>query len=159
AGVVQSANLLRGWWGLAAAYAAVQVPLMAGLIKGRAPLAKFVASPVVALPLTAAVAVGLAAAAPLWHELGVVGSATLATSAGAALTATLGYVAGRLIARGGGPPDVHQRGALLADFTPPAREHGAHRVQNLARGRALGSTGITLAGFPLTREDEVKHFK
>ena len=159
AGVVQSANLLRGWWGLAAAYAAVQVPLVAGLVTGRAPLAKFIASPVVALPLTAAAAVGLAAAAPLWHGLGVASTGTLAMSAGAALTVTLGYVAGRVIARGGAPADVHQRGALLADSAPPAREHGARRVQNLARGRALGSTGITLAGFPVAREDEVKHFK
>ena len=42
---------------------------------------------------------------------------------------------------------------------PDEREHGAHRVQNMARGRAPGPTGITLAGIPVPREDETKHFK
>jgi type IV secretory pathway TraG/TraD family ATPase VirD4 len=159
AGVVEGVNLLRGWWGLAAGYAAVQVPLAMGLIKGRAPLGKFVASPVLALPLTAVAAMGIAAAAPLWHGLGIAAAGTLAVSTGAAFCATLGYVAGRVIARKGPPDAIHLRGALLADPVPPARARGARLSGHLAHVRAFAPAGITLAGVPVSAEDEVKHFK
>jgi hypothetical protein len=55
-GVVHAANLLRGWWGLATAYTAVQAPLVVGLLRHRAPLSKVIASPLLAVPLAAAVA-------------------------------------------------------------------------------------------------------
>jgi len=157
-GVMHSVSLLRGWWGLAAAYAAVQVPLVVGLVKGRAPLAKLLASPIVAVPLTAAAAMGMALAAPLWHALGISTVGALSTSAGAALSAALGYVSGRAIARPV-PAVTHQRGAIVAQPAPPVRTRGIRRARDLAPGFGLGPQGLTLAGIPVAPEDEVKHFK
>ena len=157
-GVMHSVSLLRGWWGLAAAYAAVQVPLVVGLVKGRAPLAKLLASPIVAVPLTAAAAMGMALAAPLWHALGISTVGALSTSAGAALSAALGYVSGRAIARPV-PAVTHQRGAIVAQAAPPVRTRGIRRARDLAPGFGLGPQGLTLAGIPVAPEDEVKHFK
>jgi hypothetical protein len=158
-GVMHAADLLRGGWGLATAYTAVQVPLLVGLVRHRAPYSKFIASPLLAVPLTAAVAVGVAAAAPLWHGLGLATSDALSVSAGVALSAAAGYFTGRKMARAGKPLSTHRRGAIVVNAASPARAAGVHRSRELARGRQSVATAITLAGFPLTSEDETKHFK
>jgi hypothetical protein len=41
-----TAMLIQGWWGLAAAYATVAAPMVAGLVRGGAPLAKLLLSPI-----------------------------------------------------------------------------------------------------------------
>lgn len=158
-GVVHAADLLRGWWGLATAYTAVQVPLVVGLMRHRAPLPKFLASPLLAMPLTVAVAAGISAASPLWHGLGLAASQALSVSAGAALSAAAGYFTGRRMARAGKPLNTHRRGAIVAHAELPERAAGVHRSRQLARGRQSAATAITLAGLPLTPEDEMKHFK
>ncbi len=158
-GVMHAVDLMRGWWGLATAYTAVQVPLVVGLLRHRAPLSKFVASPLLVMPLTAAVAVGVAAASPLWQGLGLAASDVLSVSTGVGLSAAAGYFTGRKMARAGQPLSTHRRGAIVAHAPSPERAPEARRGRPLARGRQSESTVITLAGFPLTREDEMKHFK
>ena len=158
-GVMHAADLLSGWWGLATAYTAVQVPLITGLVRHRAPLSKFVASPLVAAPLTLGLAAGLSAAAPLWHSVGIAAGSVSSVSLGLAVSTVAGYFTGRRMARVGKPLSTHQRGAIVADAAPPVQAAGVHRGRQLARGRQSAATAITLAGFPLTREDEVKHFK
>ena len=59
--VAQAGALLHGWNGLLAAYAAVQLPLLARLIRERAPLGKLLLSPVLAAPLTVVAGLGMAA--------------------------------------------------------------------------------------------------
>ena len=49
---------LNGWSGFLMAYGATQVPMIAGLIKGRAALHHYPLSPLVAVPLTAIAAAG-----------------------------------------------------------------------------------------------------
>ena len=53
-------SLTHGWAGIAAGYAAVQAPMVVGLIHARAQLRQYLISPAVAVPLTAAAAVGIA---------------------------------------------------------------------------------------------------
>ena len=63
-------DAMRGWSGLALAYGAVQGPMLAGLIQGRARFSKLLLSPALAAPLTALTGIAMAAAAPLLHNLG-----------------------------------------------------------------------------------------
>jgi type IV secretory pathway TraG/TraD family ATPase VirD4 len=151
---MHSAALLHGWWGLASAYAAVQGPLLAGLIHQRAPLRQLLLSPLAAAPLTLAAGIGMAAGATLFAPLGLAGSSLLQLATGIGASAALGYGAGRALARTARPAVLQQRGAIVTEVpasiaATPRRERGS--------GRTAG--GITLAGLPVTPEDEVKHFK
>ena len=147
-------SALHGWPGLLGAYATVQGPLLAALARARAPLRQWVLSPLLAAPVTALAGLSIAAAAPLLRGLAA-GSAALEVSAAAAFSAALGYGVGRVLARRAAPALLHQRGALVLD--EPQR---APAVPGRSRqGRAAAHERITLAGIPLTPEDEVKHFK
>ncbi len=127
---------LHGWSGIAIAYAAVQAPMIAGLIRERAGLREYAIAPIAALTLTAVAAVGSA----LFPSHGTA-HALLA----AGTSALLGYAGGRVLARGAAADKVHQRGALIVDrAVPKAADSGAE---------------ITLAGFMVPAMDETKHFK
>jgi hypothetical protein len=152
-------SLLQGWPGLLAGYATVQAPLLGALARARAPLRQFLFSPLLAAPLTALAGAGLSVALPLVRTLGASAGGALELSAGVALSASLGYAAGRVLARGARPAMIHQRGALVADAAgaaaprrvPPDRAHGRSAYRE---GRQ-----VTLAGVPVPAADEVKHFK
>ena len=93
-----SAALTQGWSGLAFAYAAVQAPMLAGLIRGRAQLHKVLLSPVIAAPLTAAVGVGMALATPLLAGIGVAQNGLVQLAIGTAISTAIGYAGGRVVA-------------------------------------------------------------
>ena len=146
--------LLHGWPGLLSAYAAVQAPMLAALVRARAPLARVVASPLAAAPLTAATGAGMALAAPLLHGLGIGAAAAAQVIAGASVSIAMGYLAGRALGHSGHSGAVHQRGALVEDAPPaPARAARPPRQRGAQRER------VTVAGIALTPQDEVKHFK
>ena len=132
---------LHGWTGILMGYAAVQGPMIAGLMRARASFQQYLSSPMVAAPLTAVA--GVAAA-----TLGFHGSVQVAAATG--ISAALGYAGGRVIASGGALDRLHQRGSLVAEQSPPAKA----RAPKLSE-----STGITLAGFEVPAQDETKHFK
>ena len=146
-------GLLHGWHGLLSAYAAVQLPLAAGLMRARAPLGRWLCSPLYAAPLTVAAGAGVAALTPLLGALGAPAGGALELTVAAALCGALGYRAGRSLSlpRAQSAASL-QRGALVTD-PPPAPATGRNR----ARSRA--EQGVTLAGLPVTLDDEVKHFK
>src|SRR5450755_1158778 len=101
------ATLTQGWSGIALAYAAVQVPMIVGLVRARAQLHHYILSPLVAAPLTAIAAVGVAVASSWlghhgWLQL------TLGTGLGAAL----GYAGGASAGQKAGPEKAHQRGSV-----------------------------------------------
>jgi Type IV secretion-system coupling protein DNA-binding domain len=146
--------LLHGGPGLLGAFAAVQGPLLAGLVRSRAPVARLLASPLAAVPLTAAVGSGMAMAAPLLHGLAAGLAVPVQVTAGVSLSAVLGYAAGRVLGRTSPGAPVHQRGALVGDL-PPSHVRAAAP----GRGRSAQRERITVAGVPLSAEDEVKHFK
>jgi hypothetical protein len=153
--VAQAGALLHGWNGLLAAYAAVQLPLLARLIRERAPLGKLLLSPVLAAPLTVVAGLGMAAVTPLLHGLGIASDGLAQCSIGVALSAALGYTAGRAMVRRESLGVFYLRGAIVTDVTHAAS--AVDRSRHRSRERCLD--GITLAGLPVTAEDEVKHFK
>jgi hypothetical protein len=141
--------LVHGWQGLLGAYAAVQVPMLAALARARAPFGRVLASPLAAAPLTVAAGAGLAAAAPLLHAAGTSAQLLLGT----ALSATLGYAAGRGLGRAAAPRGQHLRGALVLEADAAAA------VAPRARTRSAQRAHVTIAGVALSAEDETKHFK
>ncbi|HEY4974314.1 MAG TPA: type IV secretion system DNA-binding domain-containing protein, partial [Steroidobacteraceae bacterium] len=146
--------LTHGWSGLALAYASVQAPMLAGLLRARAGFQQMLLSPIIAAPLTAVAGIGMAVASPALRGLGLAPEGLWHLVVGGALSAGLGYVTGRTIGRERGPPSssVHQRGAVVtrAERDPRIGTAGAAatRVQTL-----------TLAGIPVALADESKHFK
>jgi type IV secretory pathway TraG/TraD family ATPase VirD4 len=153
---MQAAVWLHGWAALLCGYGVVQVPLLAGLIRGRAPLSKLLFSPLLAAPLTVASGIAIAAAAPLLHTLGVASGSLVQLSAAATLSAGVGYAAGRALARRASPALIYQRGAIVTEASLAQLARG--RRQRAAPGHER-LAGITLAGLPVAGEDEAKHFK
>ena len=153
--VAQAGALLHGWNALLAAYAAVQLPLLARLIRERAPFVKLLLSPVLAAPLTVVAGLGMDAVTPLLHGLGMASEGLAHASIGVALSAALGYTAGRAMVRRESPGVSYLRGAIVTDVAHAAS--AVDRSRHRSRERRLD--GITLAGLPVTAEDEVKHFK
>ena len=138
--------LLHGWSSLAAGFAAVQVPMVAGLVRGRGAWHRYVASPLVAAPMAALIAGTVSLSAPLLSALGSAqGIAELML--GTALSAVLGYAGGRTLAEDIPRDTQHRRGAMVAE-RPPDRPRSSAESQH-----------VTVAGRALTLEDETKHFK
>jgi hypothetical protein len=144
--------LAHGWPGLAFAYAAVQAPMVVGLIRGRAAMRTYLASPLVAAPLAVIAGIGMAAATPLLTGLGIDSHCPVQFALGTAVSAVLGYAGGRTSAQDSVNPQVHQRGAVISDDPVPRESKASGRAQD--RGRQL-----TLAGSAIPLADETKHFK
>lgn len=155
--LAQLPALLHGTRGLLFAYATVELPLLMGLIRSRSPLRGLVLSPVLAVPLTIASGIGIAALSPLLGNAGVAAGSLVQYSIGAAFCAAVGYTTGRVLVRRAAPAITHQRGAIVIDAQRP--EWSAEHSHRLSRGHGLQREGPTLAGLPVTPEDEVKHFK
>jgi type IV secretory pathway TraG/TraD family ATPase VirD4 len=140
----------HGWPGLALAYASVQGPMLAGMMRARAGLLQMLHSPMIALPLTAVTGIGLSLFAPALNGIGM--------ALGAAACAGVGYTTGRALAMPRARGSQHQRGAMVRDAG-----HGADAQPE----RASGSSGVerarshqlTLAGMGIPHGDESKHFK
>jgi type IV secretory pathway TraG/TraD family ATPase VirD4 len=133
-------DMLHGWSGLAVAYGAVQVPMIAGLIRARAAAHHYVLSPLVAVPLTGVVAAGAAMFAS---------HGTLQWMFAAAASVALGYTGGRVVVEDGPSAKVHQRGTLISPHLP-TKVTAPDRTSDLA---------ITVAGIKIPAQDETKHFK
>jgi hypothetical protein len=148
--------LSRGWSGLAFAYASVQVPLLAGMAHGRPRVARLLATPLLAVPLTVAAGIGMTLMSPALRGLGLAPSGLGELTIGVALFATVGYLGGRSIAHepAASHGSAHQRGALLAQPTADD-ETGAPAAQAERSAQA----GLTLAGQRVAASDESKHFK
>lgn len=176
---------LRGWPALGLAYASVQGPMLAGLMRARASWRHWALSPFLAAPLTAVTAAGLAAASAFVPAMS--GSSLWQLSVGLCLSAGAGYAGGLHWARGAdADADRHRRGTIIeegaaqsriptqaegAGFAAGMRRHAAREHPWAPRspgdaGRAAGRpertarpAPVTLAGFPLAAMDETKHFK
>ncbi|MGO9512385.1 MAG: type IV secretion system DNA-binding domain-containing protein [Steroidobacteraceae bacterium] len=143
------AALTEGWMGMGLAYAAVQVPMVVGLVRGRAQWHGFLVSPLVAAPLTAAVGVGMAMASPLLAGIGVAQNGLAQFALAASISTLLGYAGGRVVAEDSPRSKTQQRGTIVAEQPRIAAR----------RGRNGRSSEITLAGRVVRAQDETKHFK
>jgi len=141
---------LHGWAGVLVGYAAVQGPMIAGLMRARANFQQYLLSPIVAAPMTAVAAVGAALSNPLFTQLGLSSHGPFQVAAAAGVSAALGYAGGQVIARGAGQDKLHQRGTLVAEQLPLTKTRS---------NRASETAGITLAGLEVPAQDETKHFK
>jgi hypothetical protein len=140
-------SLLHGWSSVLIGYAAVQLPMVAGLVRGGGAWHRFIASPLVAAPLMALVGGVMSVSTPLLSYLGSVrGVAELVV--GTSMSALLGYAGGRRLANDAPPADSYRRGAVVA--ARPAR---------VERQPGPSSPAITVAGRAVAYEDEAKHFK
>lgn len=144
------AALVHGWTGLALGYAAVQLPLLAGLIRGHARARDYFMAPIAAAPLTVAAAGGAALVGAWAPIFGSAASWGVQLALGTVISGAIGYAGGRIIARGSEAGRVHQRGTLIAEEerVEPRRSQGESRA-----------TGVFLAGLPVPYADEAKHFK
>ncbi|MBS0366295.1 MAG: type IV secretion system DNA-binding domain-containing protein [Proteobacteria bacterium] len=170
-GPFETLAALRGTASLVAAFAAVQLPMLAGLVRSRASLGRVLKSPILAAPLTVAAGVAIGLAVPFLQGLGLTSDAARAAF-GLGTFVFAGYAAGRWVGMAearaaAGPGTVPRRGAAVSEVIPqPARGAAAWRShafspgRSSSRGRGSGSAGIvTLAGVPLDAADETRHFK
>jgi len=124
---------LRGWPALALAYASVQGPMLAGLMRAQASWRRWVLSPFLAAPLTALTAAGLAAASPFVQ--GLSGGGLWPLAVGICVSAGAGYAGGLRWARGGGAgADRHHRGTIIEEDAV----HSRLRIQPEGAGLAAG---------------------
>jgi hypothetical protein len=150
------AAITHGSSGLALAYASVELPMLVGLLRGRAPLSKALLSPLAALPLTAACGVGLSMLSPMLASLGVARESLFAVGLGVGISAVFGFGCGRAVAASTRPRPAYQRGAILTN--EPAISSDDAALTRHASDRE-NQRGITLCQVPVPATDEAKHFK
>src|ERR1700726_970955 len=104
---------------VALAYTAVQALMMVGLARGRSAFRHYVLSPLVAAPLTALVAGGIALSSAVLAHWGFAHHGLLQWTLGTGLGAFLGYSGGKNIAADSTDGKSPQRGAFVADAPRP----------------------------------------
>jgi hypothetical protein len=135
-------------------YTLVAIPLAIGLIRGRAPVAKILFFPILALPITALAVLFISMtrdSLATWRPGGLTEHATAFELSGLVTLMLIGYLGGLAAARE--KTDLtHKRGTRIEDGI---------RLQRSRRRRRRGGQGneITLAGIPIPLTDEAKHFK
>jgi hypothetical protein len=150
--------LTHGANGLLLAYLVVQIPLLAGLIRSRAPPAQLLTSPILAIMLVVLMGTVLAMMSPLFRRLGIAHDGVLELAIGVASFAAAAYVSGRLLAGRKVASTHYRRGAVVADGTPP-RAVPAIRASGGKRDFLRADTAVTVAGLAVAPDDEAKHFK
>lgn len=135
------------------AYGAVQVPMLATMLRHRAPAARVLLSPFFSVPVMGAAGVAMALGGSVMDSAGATGSLFHLT-VGAGLSAAMGYASGRILARDRRPQSAYQRGAIVVPYQDDSKK--TTRTRAMGRSR---DTQLTLAGVPLSIQDEVKHFK
>jgi type IV secretory pathway TraG/TraD family ATPase VirD4 len=143
--------MTQGWTGVELAYAAVQIPMLVGLVRNQGPWRRYLASPLVAAPLTAIVGAGMWVAGPALSFIGATPHGLIHTALAASISMVLGYSGGESLAKEETQERVHQRGAVVSKTD---RTAGTARTRRHER-----SAQITLAGREVAPSDETKHFK
>lgn len=161
-------SLTHGWSGLVFGYVTAGGPMLAALIRERAPQRKILQAPAMAVPVTIAAGIGNSLASTVWHGLGVSSGSFLELVAGIGVTATVGYLSGRAIARRKSDTTTVRRGTLIDEMEAgsphlgkEASEHSAsaESEREAPTAGARPDTPLTLCGVPVPPEDETKHFK
>src|SRR5580658_4364403 len=91
--------LTQGWSGLAFASGAVQVPMIAGLVRGRAEGRKYVASPAIAAPRAAMEGIGRTLPRPFMAGIAIVPDSPLHFGLAVSFSAIIGSSGGRVFAQ------------------------------------------------------------
>ena len=158
----QPHDLTHGTLGFEVACTLMLVAIVVGLVHARASWGKLLLSALVAGPMTLFAGLVIAMTSPLLRIFDISKESGLQVAFGVIVTAVTGYVAGRALAaykRSSSGPE-HRRGAIVK--TPLfARASRGDRTSNYSSDGPSGEDEgcITLAGIPLSLEDETKHFK
>jgi type IV secretory pathway TraG/TraD family ATPase VirD4 len=154
--------LTHGWSGLVFGYTTVATPMITAMVRNRAPLQRLLLSPFLAVPVTMLAAVGAGAIQPMLRGLGVINGGLMQLAVGVGVTAAVGYLGGRVIARSSSATESYRRGTRILDTEENTqarlspRSHEGARSREATRGQRKH---LTLAGIPVRFEDETKHFK
>ena len=151
-------TLTHGWPGLAFSYATVHTPMLSALARNRAQRSKWLWSPVWAIPMTIAAGLGSTITEPFVRAFGFTNTGLLQFAVDAGVSAAVGYLGGRAIARRSSEDASHRRGTLIEDSREPARPRRSRERDATAAVRS-NTTALTLAGLRIPRADETKHFK
>ena len=151
----------HGSLGFGVAYTFMLVAIVVGLVHARASWGKLLLSAVIAVPMTVFAGLVIALTSPLLRIFGIGSESVLQLVFGMAMTAVTGYAAGRALAvyKRSSSGQEHRRGAVVT--TPQfASASRSDRASDRGSGGSSENDGcITLAGIPLSLEDETKHFK
>jgi type IV secretory pathway TraG/TraD family ATPase VirD4 len=147
--------LAHGTSGLVLGYTAVAAPMVAGMVRKGAPWQRLLRAPLYAVPATLAAGFGLAAANSVVYALGFsMTEGALSIGLGLATSVGVGYLAGRMLAKGRDGNSEHRRGTVVQE---PQR--GGNDSPGVRGGDRNLHRGITIAGVPVPELDETKHFK
>src|SRR5581483_3562344 len=150
---------LRGTPAILINYAVVAVPMEVALIRGRAPLATFLRSPLWALLFMVLAGIVNSLLTALLLAPGVRQDGLLDLALNGLTWSAVGYAGGWLLARNSGSAARHRRGAVVSGANPT---WGAvpSWIRRLGVRKASRTDGpVTLAGVPVPVQDETKHFK
>jgi Type IV secretion-system coupling protein DNA-binding domain len=148
-------TLLQGWSGLALGYTSVLAPMWLAMVRGRAELRAFLASPVLAGTLMVATGIGMSLASPVLHAMHVANGGLMEFAIGGSVAGLLGYGSGRVLAA----PDTGSTGYVRGATVIAAAEAKRQRGRGGRAREREAAMGLTLAGIPIPVEDETKHFK
>jgi hypothetical protein len=146
--------LTHGWNGALLTYAAVQASMAVGLVRGGGAWYKLLPSPLVAAPMTALVGVSMWLAGPALSVIGAAPHGIVQTAVAASLAMAFGYSGGEALAKPKAVSKIYQRGAVVAERS--ADSDAAAPAGSRRHDRAFQ---LTLAGLPIAKSDETKHFK
>ena len=150
--------LTHGWPGLAFSYASVHTPMLSALARNRAQWSKWLWSPVWAVPMTLAAGVGAMITEPFVRAFGFTNTGLLQFGVDVGVSAAVGYLGGRSIARRSSEDVSHRRGTIIEGSQEPARPKRSSGREATAAARS-NATSLTLAGVRIPEADETKHFK
>jgi type IV secretory pathway TraG/TraD family ATPase VirD4 len=146
------AALTHGTSGLVLSFLGVWVPMLVALVRTRAPFKSFVRSPLAAAVLTTVASIVIAAFCAVLQRTGIEIPGAPAFLIGVGAVGVLGYWVGLRSPFGeDGGAGTYRRGAVVS------ADAGRRRVRR--PGGESDRTCLTLAGIPLSPDDEVKHFK
>ena len=151
-------DMTHGVRGFELAYTLLLLANLTGLYRGRAPLGKFLLSPLVAAPMIVFAAIVIALTSPVLRTFGIGSESLLQLTYGVGIIVVMGYAAGLVLAGHTNSirPD-HRRGAVVAQRETTRRDDSAsHRYSDRT---SINGPCCTLAGVPISLEDETKHFK
>lgn len=156
--------LTHGWSGLALGYTLVSGPMVTVMVRSRARFQQLLWSPFLAVPATVMAGIATAAIQPALHGLGLAPGGLMQFAAGVAVSATVGYVGGRLVTKSpSSAPTSYRRGTLIADSETAPQPSLAQTDHGRERSHSMRSSDraamLTVAAVPVPFEDETKHFK
>jgi type IV secretory pathway TraG/TraD family ATPase VirD4 len=115
-------------------------------------------APLIAVPSVLIASVVVAIASPLLRVIGISNESVLQVAFGIAAFIGVGYATGCFLARAPTSGSPYRRGAFVAHENSIDEPHQTRHPRRTG-GVSDSNTSLSLAGIPIAKEDETKHFK